>query len=93
MRSKRGRMPMAPGMEHVFFTNSGSEAVDTALKIALAYHQANGEGGRRMLVGREKAYHGINFGGLSVGGIGLNKGQFDTNYFFNDPRTGHPRHR
>lgn len=71
---------LAPGMDHVFFTNSGSEAVDTALKIALAYHHANGEGQRRFLVGREKAYHGINFGGLSVGGIGLNKGQFGTLY-------------
>jgi len=79
---------LAPGMEHVFFTNSGSEAVDTALKIALAYHAARGDGGRRMLVGREKAYHGINFGGLSVGGIGLNKGQFGTLY----PSTAHLRH-
>lgn len=79
---------LAPGMDHVFFTNSGSEAVDTALKIALAYHHANGEGQRRMLVGREKAYHGINFGGLSVGGIGLNKGQFGTLY----PSVAHMRH-
>ena len=79
---------LAPGMEHVFFTNSGSEAVDTALKIALAYHHANGEGQRRILVGREKAYHGINFGGLSVGGIGLNKGQFGTLY----PNALHMRH-
>ncbi|SLN29636.1 aminotransferase class III-fold pyridoxal phosphate-dependent enzyme [Pseudooctadecabacter jejudonensis] len=79
---------LAPGMDHVFFTNSGSEAVDTALKIALAYHAARGDGGRRMLVGREKAYHGINFGGLSVGGIGLNKGQFGTLY----PSVAHLRH-
>jgi beta-alanine--pyruvate transaminase len=79
---------LAPGMDHVFFTNSGSEAVDTALKIALAYHHANGEGQRRVLVGREKAYHGINFGGLSVGGIGLNKGQFGTLY----PHAMHMRH-
>ena len=79
---------LAPGMEHVFFTNSGSEAVDTALKIALGYHHANGEGQRRYLVGREKAYHGINFGGLSVGGIGLNKGQFGTLY----PNALHMRH-
>lgn len=79
---------LAPGMDHVFFTNSGSEAVDTALKIALAYHAARGDGGRRVLVGREKAYHGINFGGLSVGGIGLNKGQFGTLY----PSTAHMRH-
>lgn len=79
---------LAPGMDHVFFTNSGSEAVDTALKIALAYHHANGEGQRRALVGREKAYHGINFGGLAVGGIGLNKGQFGTLY----PHALHMRH-
>lgn len=71
---------LAPGFDHVFFTNSGSEAVDTALKIALAYHTARGDGDRRILVGRQKAYHGINFGGLSVGGIGLNKGQFGTLY-------------
>lgn len=79
---------LAPGYDHVFFTNSGSEAVDTALKIALAYHAANGEGERRILVGRQKAYHGINFGGLSVGGIGLNKGQFGTLY----PSATHMRH-
>ena len=79
---------MTPGFDHVFFTNSGSEAVDTALKIALAYHQARGEGQRRELVGRQKAYHGINFGGLSVGGIGLNKGQFGTLY----PDAKHMRH-
>jgi beta-alanine--pyruvate transaminase len=79
---------LAPGFDHVFFTNSGSEAVDTALKIALAYHSARGEGQRRILVGRQKAYHGINFGGLSVGGIGLNKGQFGTLY----PAAQHMRH-
>ncbi len=79
---------LAPGFDHVFFTNSGSEAVDTALKIALAYHHMRGEGHRRILVGRQKAYHGINFGGLSVGGIGLNKGQFGTLY----PNAHHMRH-
>ncbi len=79
---------MTPEFDHIFFTNSGSEAVDTALKIALAYHQARGEGQRRILVGRQKAYHGINFGGLSVGGIGLNKGQFGTLY----PDAKHMRH-
>ncbi len=79
---------MTPGFDHIFFTNSGSEAVDTALKIALAYHQARGDGQRRILVGRQKAYHGINFGGLSVGGIGLNKGQFGTLY----PDAKHMRH-
>lgn len=78
----------AEGFDHVFLTNSGSEAVDTALKIALAYHAARGEGQRRMLIGRQKAYHGINFGGLSVGGIGPNKGQFGTLY----PSVAHMRH-
>lgn len=79
---------LTPGFDHVFFTNSGSEAVDTALKIALAYHAAKGDGARRILVGRQKAYHGINFGGLSVGGIGLNKAQFGTLY----PAAHHMRH-
>ncbi|KFI07221.1 aspartate aminotransferase family protein [Massilia sp. BSC265] len=61
---------------HVFYTNSGSEAVDTALKIALAYHKARGEGGRTRLIGRERGYHGVGFGGLSVGGIGNNRKSF-----------------
>jgi beta-alanine--pyruvate transaminase len=61
---------------HVFYTNSGSEAVDTALKIALAYHKARGEGGRTRLIGRERGYHGVGFGGLSVGGIGPNRKNF-----------------
>jgi len=61
---------------HVFYTNSGSEAVDTALKIALAYHKARGEGGRTRLIGRERGYHGVGFGGLSVGGIGANRKSF-----------------
>ncbi len=65
-----------PGLDHVFFTNSGSEAVDTALKIALAYHRARGEGGRTRLIGREKAYHGVGFGGISVGGLGNNRKAF-----------------
>jgi beta-alanine--pyruvate transaminase len=60
----------------VFYTNSGSEAVDTALKIALAYHKARGEGGRTRLIGRERGYHGVGFGGLSVGGIGNNRKAF-----------------
>ena len=65
---------MAPdGLEHAFFTNSGSEAVDTALKIALAYHRGNGEGGRTRLIGRERGYHGVGFGGISVGGIVTNR--------------------
>lgn len=65
---------MAPeGLEHAFFTNSGSESVDTALKIALAYHRANGEGARTRLIGRERGYHGVGFGGISVGGIVTNR--------------------
>jgi len=61
---------------HVFYTNSGSEAVDTALKMALAYHKARGEGGRTRLIGRERGYHGVGFGGISVGGIGTNRKGF-----------------
>jgi len=61
---------------HVFYTNSGSEAVDTALKIALAYHKARGDAGRTRLIGRERGYHGVGFGGLSVGGIGPNRKAF-----------------
>jgi beta-alanine--pyruvate transaminase len=61
------------GLDHVFFTNSGSEAVDTALKIALAYHRARGEAARTRLIGRERAYHGVGFGGISVGGISPNR--------------------
>jgi len=68
---------LAPdGFEHVFFTNSGSESADTALKIALAYHRMNGQPGRTRLIGRERGYHGVNFGGLSVGGMGLNRNMF-----------------
>ncbi|MFZ4408140.1 MAG: aspartate aminotransferase family protein [Paracraurococcus sp.] len=64
------------GMDKVFFTNSGSESADTALKIALAYHKARGESSRVRLVGRERGYHGVGFGGMSVGGIGGNRKQF-----------------
>ncbi len=68
---------MAPeGFTNCFFTNSGSEAVDTALKIALGYHRARGEGHRTRLIGRERAYHGVNFGGMSVGGIFPNRKAF-----------------
>ena len=66
------------GLNRVFFTNSGSESVDTALKIALAYHRARGEGTRRMLIGRELAYHGVGFGGISVGGIPNNRRAYTT---------------
>jgi len=61
------------GLDHVFFTNSGSESVDTALKIALAYQRARGEGTRTRLIGRERGYHGVGFGGISVGGIAPNR--------------------
>ncbi len=61
------------GLDHVFFTNSGSEAVDTALKIALAYHRVRGEATRTKLIGRERGYHGVGFGGISVGGISPNR--------------------
>ena len=64
------------GFKHVFFTNSGSESVDSALKIALAYHRARGEAGRFRLIGRERGYHGVNFGGISVGGLGHNRKTF-----------------
>src|SRR6185369_384147 len=68
---------LAPAdLNRVFFCNSGSEAVDTALKMALAYHRARGEGGRTRLIGRERGYHGVGFGGMSVGGIGPNRKQF-----------------
>ena len=65
-----------PGLSRVFFTNSGSESVDTALKIALAYQRARGEGQRFRLIGRERGYHGVNFGGMSVGGIPFNRKTF-----------------
>ncbi len=65
-----------PGLDKVFFVNSGSEACDTALKIALAYHRARGEGQRNRLIGRERGYHGVGFGGMSVGGMGANRKQF-----------------
>jgi beta-alanine--pyruvate transaminase len=64
------------GMEHVFYTNSGSESVETALKLAIAYHRARGDGARTRLIGRERGYHGVNFGGISVGGIVTNRKVF-----------------
>jgi beta-alanine--pyruvate transaminase len=66
------------GLDHVFFTNSGSESVDTSLKIALAYHRVKGDGSRVRLIGRERGYHGVNFGGISVGGIVANRKHFGT---------------
>jgi beta-alanine--pyruvate transaminase len=81
---------LAPGdLDHVFFTNSGSEAVDSALKIALAYHQARGDTTRVRLVGRQRGYHGVGFGGISVGGIESNKKQFAAQLL---PQTDHLPH-
>ena len=65
-------------MNHVFFTNSGSESVETALKIAIAYHHMRGQASRTRLIGRERGYHGVNFGGISVGGIVNNRKMFGT---------------
>ena len=75
-------------LNHVFLTNSGSESVDTALKIALAYHQHKGNGSRQRLIGREKAYHGMGFGGISVGGLVKNRQSFGQLL----PGTDHIRH-
>ena len=70
---------LAPGdLNRVFFCNSGSEAVDTARKIALAYHHVRGEGSRTRLIGRERGYHGVGFGGIAVGGIVPNRKFFGT---------------
>ncbi len=70
---------MPAGIDRIFFTNSGSESVDTALKIALAYHRARGEGHRHRFIGRERGYHGVGLGGISVGGIGSNRKAFGSN--------------
>lgn len=67
---------MPKGLDRIFFTNSGSESVDTALKIALAVQRARGQAGRFRLIGRERGYHGVGFGGTSVGGIGANRRAF-----------------
>jgi len=72
-------MSIAPeGLNHVLYTNSGSESVETALKVALAYHKVKGDAGRFRLIGRERGYHGVNFGGISVGGIVTNRKMFGT---------------
>ena len=83
-----------PGLDRVFFTNSGSESVDTALKIALAYQRARGESQRVRLIGRERGYHGVGFGGISVGGIGANRKQFGALLPYVDhlPHTHAPQH-
>jgi beta-alanine--pyruvate transaminase len=80
---------MAPGdLNKVLFCNSGSEAADTALKLALAYHRARGEGHRNVFIGREKGYHGVGFGGMSVGGIPANRKVFGSALL---PRVDHMR--
>src|SRR5215469_8468868 len=76
------------GLDRIFFTNSGSESVDTALKIALAYHRANGQSSRTRLIGRERGYHGVGFGGMSVGGMVANRRAFATHL----PGVDHIRH-
>jgi beta-alanine--pyruvate transaminase len=70
---------MPAGLDRIFFTNSGSESVDTSLKIALAYHRARGEPQRYRFIGRERGYHGVGFGGISVGGIANNRKTFGAN--------------
>ena len=77
---------MPSGLDRIFFTNSGSESIDTALKIALAYHRARGEGQRTRFIGRERGYHGVGFGGMAVGGIGPNRKAFSANLM---PGTDH----
>ncbi len=69
---------MPDDINHVLYTNSGSESVETALKVALAYHRTKGDGSRFRLIGRERGYHGVNFGGISVGGIVANRKMFGT---------------
>src|SRR5689334_792451 len=77
------------GLRHVFFTNSGSESVDTALKIALAYHRVKGDAARTRLLGRERGYHGVGFGGISVGGMVANRKAWPTAMI---PGVDHLRH-
>ena len=83
------------GLDRVFWTNSGSESADTALKIALAYHRARGDAGRVRLIGRERGYHGVGFGGITVGGIGPNRKQFGAFLPYADhlPHTHVPEHQ
>jgi beta-alanine--pyruvate transaminase len=78
-----------PGFDNIFFTNSGSEAVDTALKIAIAYHRVRGNASKTRLIGRERGYHGSNFGGMSVGGIAANRKLFGGAFI---PGVDHLRH-
>jgi beta-alanine--pyruvate transaminase len=85
---------MPANLDRIFFANSGSEAVDTALKIALAYHRVRGQGTRTRLIGRERGYHGVGFGGISVGGIGPNRRTFGPMLVGTDhlPHTHDPVH-
>src|ERR671925_220122 len=87
---------LAPAcLAHVFFCNSGSEAVDTPLKIALAFHNVRGEGARTRLIGRERGYHGVGFGGISVGGMVNNRKLFGAMLAGVDhlPATYNPQHQ
>jgi beta-alanine--pyruvate transaminase len=80
---------LTPGdLNRIFFVNSGSESVDTAMKVALAYHQARGQGGRNVFVSRERAYHGVNWGGVSLSGLVNNRRKFGTGL----PGVAHMRH-
>ena len=80
---------LTPGdLNRIFFTNSGSEAVDTAMKVALAYHQARGQSGRNIFISRERAYHGVNFGGVALSGLVNNRRKFGTGL----PTVAHMRH-
>ena len=80
---------LTPGdLNRVFFCNSGSESVDTAMKVALAYHQARGQGGRNVFVSRERAYHGVNFGGVALSGLVNNRRKYGPGL----PGIAHMRH-
>jgi len=80
---------LTPGdLNRIFFCNSGSEAVESAMKVALAYHQARGQGGRNVFVSRERAYHGVNFGGVALSGLVNNRRKFGTGL----PGIAHMRH-
>src|SRR4029434_2539412 len=80
---------LTPGdLNRIFFVNSGSESVDTAMKVALAYHQARGQGGRNIFVSRERAYHGVGFGGVALSGLVNNRRKFGTGL----PAAVHMRH-
>ena len=80
---------MTPGdLNRIFFCNSGSESVESAMKVALAYHQARGQGGRSVFVSRDRAYHGVNFGGVSLSGLANNRRKYGTGL----PGIAHMRH-